>query len=153
MIKQNFGKAIVALGFYLWVSAIISCTPARRNEGESHSVVTTEKENVPDSIVQFLLHSASSDFLEHQPPTPIDFRNVKIGYIKSPDNQKIFLLCGDFLSQEDRKWTGFTTIKTSGYEQYIGDTQYCKDAIIVLADDSLSIRLKNELARGLNKQH
>ncbi len=145
MIKQIFRKVIITLTCNLMMSAIVGCNSNNRSETESNSVVITEKESVPDSIVQFLLHSASTDFREHQPPTPIDFRNVKIGYIKSPDNQKIFLLCGEFLPQEERKWTGFTTIKTSGYEQYIGDTRYCEDATIVLADDSLSIALKNEL--------
>lgn len=140
-----FRKVLIALAYYLIMSAIIGCKPANKDEIENNSVVISEKESVPDSIVQFLLQSASTDFREHQPPTPIDFRNVKIGYIKSTDNQKIFLLCGEFLSQENGKWAGFTTIKTSGYEQYIGDTRYCEDATIVLADDSLSIALKNEL--------
>lgn len=159
MVMQIFRKTLGAITCILMMSAIVCCNPANKSEPEGNSVVITEgelenksaviaeKESIPDSIVQFLLHSASTDFREHQPPTPIDFRNLKIGYIKSPENQKVFLLCGEFLPKEDKKWTGFTTIKTSGYEQYIGDTRYCQDATMVLVDDSLSISLKNKLAK------
>jgi hypothetical protein len=90
--------------------------------------------------------SAANDFRNHPPPTPVNFRNVKIGYIKSSNNEKIFTRCGEFLSQENKEWVAFATIKTSGYEQYIGKTHYCQDATMVLTDDSLSVELKNKLA-------
>ena len=65
--------------------------------------------------------------------------------MKSTNSEKIFLLCGEFLSQENKEWIEFTTIKTSGYEQYLGKTQYCQDATIVLTDENLIVELKNKL--------
>ncbi|MFZ7144369.1 MAG: hypothetical protein ACO1G6_03415 [Bacteroidota bacterium] len=55
--------------------------------------------------------------------------------MKSTNIEKSFLLCGEFLFQEEKEWIEFTTIKTSGYEQYLGKNQYCQDSTIVLTDD------------------
>lgn len=134
-----------AFAFIVFMSAIICCNSNKKAETKDGSTAISENESIPDSVVQFLIISASKDFRNHQPPTPIDFRNVKIGYIKSPNREKTFLLCGEFLSREKKEWTAFTTIKTSGYEQYLGKTQYCQDAIMVLTDENLSIELKNKL--------
>lgn len=71
---------------------------------------------------------------------------MKIGYIKSPDNEKTFILCGEFLARENNEWSAFTTIKTSGYEQYLGKTPYCEDATMVLTDEYLSANLKKAFA-------
>ena len=46
----------------------------------------------------------------------------------------IFMICGEFLSQENKDWESFTTIKTSGYEQYIGGDDYCQKATFIKAD-------------------
>jgi len=127
------------------MSAIISCNS--NNKAETKDRSTSEKEAIPDSVVQFLITSAATDFKTHQPPTPIDFRNVRIGYIASKDGEKTFVLCGEFLSHEDKQWSEFTTTKTSGYEQYLGKTQYCQDAVMVLTDESLSVELKNKLTK------
>jgi hypothetical protein len=54
-------------------------------------------------------------------------------------------LCGEFLAQENKEWVEFTTIKTSGYEQYLGKMQYCQDATMVLTDENLSRELKIKL--------
>lgn len=128
------------------MSAILCCNSNNKAESKDSSTAISENESIPDSVVQFLITSATYDFRNHQPPTPIDFRNVKIGYIKSPNNEKIFILCGEFLSQENKEWTEFSTIKTSGYEQYLGKTQYCQDATMVLTQENLSVELKNKLA-------
>ncbi|MGB4847076.1 MAG: hypothetical protein WBP41_04110 [Saprospiraceae bacterium] len=130
--------------FLFFVSAMISCNSHNKTEIKESSNVTSGTEVIPDSIVQFLITSASNDFHNHQPPTPIDFRNVKIGNIKSPKGEKIFVLCGEFLSQENMDWVEFTTIKTSGYEQYLGKTQYCQDATMILTNEKLSLDLKNK---------
>jgi len=124
---------------------IISCNSKNKTETTDGSSSTSEKVVIPDDVVQFLITSASNDFRDHQPPAPLDFRNVKIGYLASPNNERIFVLCGEFLSQENNEWVEFTTIKTSGYEQYLGKTQYCQDATMVLTDENLSIELKNKL--------
>lgn len=44
------------------------------------------------------------------------------------------MLCGQFLQTkkgDNSEWTTFTTIKTSGYEQYIGDGGYCQRPSVV----------------------
>lgn len=145
MTKQIFKNTLKTFAFIFFMSAIICCNSNNKVETKNSSTAISENESIPDTIVQFLIISASNDFRNHQPPTPIDFRNVKIGYIKSPNSEKTFLLCGEFLSQENKEWTEFTTIKTSGYEQYLGKTQYCQDATMVLTDENLSVELKNKL--------
>ena len=145
MTKQTFKNTLKTFAFLFFISAIICCNSNNKAETKDSSTAISENESIPDTVVQFLITSASKDFRNHQPPTPIDFRNVKIGYLKSPNSEKMFVLCGEFLSQENKEWTAFTTIKTYGYEQYLGKTQYCQDAIMVLTDESLSVELKNKL--------
>lgn len=145
MDKLIFKNTLKACAFIVFMVSIMYCTSNEKAETKSSSTAISEKESIPDSVVQFLIISASNDFHIHQPPTPIDFRNVKIGYIKSTNSEKTFLLCGEFLSQENKEWTAFTTIKTSGYEHYIGKTIYCQDATMVLTDENLSVELKNKL--------
>ena len=132
-------------GIIFFMSAILSCNTNNNSENNDSSTVKSELEVIPDSIVQFLITSASDDFREHRPPTAVDFRNLKIGYLKSANSEKIYILCGEFLSQENNEWIEFATLKTSGYEQYIGKTQYCQDAMMVVEGDNLSLRLKNNL--------
>ncbi len=100
---------------------------------------------IPDSVIQFLLTSAAKDFKEHQPPEAIDFKSVQAGYIKS-GNVLTYLICGEFLSKEKKVWESFTTIKTSGYEQYIGSTMYCEKATFINTDNKLSEELKRKFS-------
>jgi hypothetical protein len=146
MTRQIFKNTLITFAFIFFMSAIINCNNNNKTETKDSSTATSEKEVITETVVQFLITSASNDFRSHQPPTPIDFRNVKIGYLTSPNDEKIFILCGEFLSQDDKEWVEFATIKTSGYEQYLGKTQYCQDATMVLTDENLSVELKNKLA-------
>ena len=89
-----------------------------------------------EGAVQFLLTSAANDFHAHRPPDLAGFRNVRVGHVTSPNGEASYRLCGQFLSSQGggkAKWTGFATIKTSGYEQWLGDTskQYCQGAKFV----------------------
>ncbi|WP_159076439.1 hypothetical protein [Flagellimonas amoyensis] len=137
MVRQIL-KMFVSLCLML---AIISCNS--NHEAEANSTATPDKEIIPDSIVQFLITSASTDFRNHKPPTPMNFRDVKVGFLTASNDEKTFVLCGEFLSQEDNEWIAFTTIKTLGYEQYIGKTQYCQDATMILTDENLAVALKD----------
>ncbi len=145
MTKLIFKNTLTAFAFILFMAAMICCNSNKKANTKVSSTAISENESIPDSVVQFLIISASYDFRNHQPPTPIDFRNVKIGYIKSSNSEKTFLLCGEFLSQENKEWTEFTTIKTSEYEQYLGKTQYCQEATMVFTDENLSVELRNKL--------
>lgn len=145
MIKQIFKNALKTIVFLFFISIAICCNSNNKTETKDSPSVISKKENIPDSVVQFLITSASNDFRNDKQPKPVDFRNVKIGYIKSPNNKKTFVLCGEFLPQNNKEWTEFTTIKTSDYEQYIGKTKYCQDATIVLTNENLSVQLMDKL--------
>jgi len=161
MKTYNFSIALKALTFLFLTSAILSCNSNnKKGPKDDPSVTSITSElmgSIPNSIVQYLITSASNDFSNHQPPLPIDFRNVKVGYLISPNNEKTFILCGEFLSQEKmgtEEWENFATIKTSGYEQYIGNQalSFCQKATMALTDEAnLSVELKNKLVE-LRKQ-
>ncbi len=146
--------------FIFIMSVMTACNTNNKNESSNNSTevsqTTSEKESIPDSVVQFLITSAATDFHTHQPPTPTDFRNVEIGYLLSTSNGKQYVLCGEYLSEKN-EWETFATIKTSGYEQYLGGNKpisYCQDAIKVLTNEStLSTELKSKLDELRNNKN
>jgi hypothetical protein len=87
-------------------------------------VLAPELQNASiDSVVQFLLTAAATDFHAHRPPDPDRFRHVRIGHAMTPGGEKQYRLCGQFLPVQaggKAAWTPFATIQTSGYEQWIG---------------------------------
>lgn len=87
------------------------------------------------AVQEFLLTSAATDFYEHQPPFPSQFRKVRIGRVGENKKDALYTLCGEFLAPAEGgkpKWTSFVTIKTSGYEQYLGSsTTYCTNSKII----------------------
>ena len=102
-----------------------------------------------EKVTEYLLTSAAADFYEHQPPLPAKFRNVRLGHAGDTTKSGAWRLCGEFLPSEGgdkAEWTGFATIKTSGYEQYLGSNiSYCSDAKIVWDTGDLSSTLKDKL--------
>lgn len=100
-----------------------------------------------DAPVEFLLTSAATDFHAHRPPYPSRFRNIRIGYVATPDGTRQYMLCGAFLSSEggNSQWTPFVTIKTSGYEQLLGNTDYCGRPSVVWIDGDFSSALQSRL--------
>lgn len=86
-----------------------------------------------DSVVQFLITSAATDFHTHPPTDPAKLRNVRLGHVTTPSGERNYRLCGEFLPKQDgakAQWTRFATLQTSGYEQWIGEqsTRYCHGA-------------------------
>jgi hypothetical protein len=86
-----------------------------------------------DSIVNFLLDASAKDFNDHQPPIPVNFRNVIVRNLLGQNGENHYMICGEFLEKEKQskdEWTTFVTIKTSGYEQWIGRQAigFCQDA-------------------------
>jgi hypothetical protein len=140
-------KTGVSLAF---LAILLSCNtrPNKELSKNNPSNTSTKSErinSIPNPVIQFLIHSAATDFNEHHPPTAIDIRNVKAGYISS-GKDTIYLICGEFLSKEENNWIQFVTIKTSGYEQYIGDNMYCQKATFQkTGDDKLSGEIKEKL--------
>ncbi|MBA4851440.1 hypothetical protein [Emticicia sp. BO119] len=154
MKKHNFSILLKVFVFTFFISILLSCDAGNKKEEKRDSIMisaTSEvSEAIPDSTVQFLITSASIDFSKQKHPTPIDFRHVKAGYTLSTGNEKIYVLCGEFLAQEDKEnWLSFATIKTSGYEQYLGNQAraFCEKATISSTGNvDLSVELKNKLA-------
>ena len=101
-----------------------------------------------DSAVQFLLTAAATDFHTHRPPDPVRFRDVRIGHVMTPGGEEQYMLCGQFLpAQEGGKaeWTPFATVKTSGYEQWIGAQAagFCQGSSVIwdkVGDVSVSLQ-------------
>jgi len=129
-------------GILFAVLGLAACRTApgasRESQGVSPSqAVTPEVQQTSrDSIVQFLLRAAASDFHTHRPPDPVRFRDVRIGHMTTPSGEQQYMLCGQFLPAGDgakAEWTPFATIKTSGYEQWIGVNAagYCLRSSVV----------------------
>lgn len=134
MKTNKLSSILKTITFISLITVTIACNFNNKSNDSSTEISQTisEKESINDSTVQFLISSEATDFHTYQEQTPKNFRNVKIGYLLSPSDKKQYLLCGEFLSKE-KEWIAFATIKTSGYEQYIGNQalSYCNDATIV----------------------
>ncbi len=94
------------------------------------------EEGSMDSIVQFLINAAATDFHDHGPSGPLRFRDVRIGHVLTGDAENSYRLCDQFVQTQvgaKSQWTPFVTIKTSGYEQYIGSqaASFCQDSSFV----------------------
>jgi hypothetical protein len=87
-----------------------------------------------DSVREFLLTSAANDFHSHRPQDPVRFRDVRIGHVMNPTGEEQYVLCGQFLPAGSKaEWTPFATIKTSGYEQWIGAqaADFCQGSSVI----------------------
>ena len=102
------------------------------------------------AVVQFLVTSAATDFHTHR-PDPVRVRDVRIGHVKTPTGEEQYMLCGQFLAAQatgNAEWTPFVTIKTSGYEQYIGaqaEVSYCQRPSVVWDEGDLATTLQSRL--------
>jgi hypothetical protein len=101
-------------------------------------------------VVEFLLTSAATDFHTQRPPRPVRFRNVRSGYVITSDGTRQYRLCGEYLPADEEgkaHWTPFVTIKTSPYEQWLGDQAvgFCKRDSMVWETGDLSSRLQSRL--------
>jgi hypothetical protein len=126
--------------FAILVLAACSSAPVKRDESQAVSptqVLASELQKASmDSVIQFLLTAAATDFHTHRPPDPVRFREVRLGHVVTPSGEKQHMLCGQFLPAPEggkAEWTPFATIKTSGYEQWIGAQAagFCQGASIV----------------------
>jgi hypothetical protein len=138
-------------------SLLVACMPAAVTNSRSQAAGSTQ---VPapepqkpslDSVVKFLLSSAATDFHTHRPPYPVRFRDVRIGHVVTPSGESQYLLCGQFLPAQEggrAEWVPFATIKTSGYEQWIGSqaTGFCQGSSVIWDEvDDLSSSLQSQL--------
>jgi len=104
-----------------------------------------------DSVVQFLLTAAATDFHTHRPPDPVRFRGVRLGHNITPSGEMLYILCGQFLPAQDggnAQWIPFATIKTDPYEQWIGSqaSPFCQSSSVIWDEvGDLSASLQNRL--------
>jgi hypothetical protein len=150
MVKLNCKLHLKTAATFAFLTILLSCNTlsnekVSKNNTSNNSTNLESINSIPDSVIEFLIHSAAKDFNNHRPPTAIDIRNVNAGYISSR-NDTMYLICGELLSKEESNWIQFVTIKTSGYEQYIGDNVYCQKATFEKTDnDRLADRIKQKL--------
>ncbi len=109
---------------------------ASRSSGPRQVHAPELRESSIDSVIEFLLTAAATDFHTHRPPDPARFRKVRIGHVIAPGGQKQYRLCGQFLPARHggtAEWIPFVTIETSGYEQYIGPhaAAFCQDSSVI----------------------
>jgi hypothetical protein len=140
---------------------LAACNTASVTRIESRAVspsrvrASDPQKAAPDTVLQFLLTAAASDFLAHRPPDPVRFRDVRIGHVIAPNGEELYMLCGQFLPAKEggkAEWTPFATIKTSGYEQWIGAQAagFCGDSLVIwdkVTDLSLSLQSRLDSLR------
>ena len=155
MEKNSTTLNLLSVSILIFTLFLSSCNSRSKNnihssKSSSDSISLDETQNASqDSIVHFLLDVAAKDFHNHQPPVPSGFRNVQFKYLTKPNEEKTYLICGQFLNQDNHnkeEWTHFATIKTDPYEQWIGSNAlaYCQDSKeITYTKFDLSIALKS----------
>jgi len=120
---------------------LASCNARQITRTEMHTVdpiqgsTAEQQKGSIDSVVQFLITSAASDFRIYG-PSPIGFRDVHIGHDMNSNKETRYILCGQFLRAQDggkAEWVPFATIKTSGYEQYVGiqSSAFCQGSSFI----------------------
>jgi hypothetical protein len=138
-LRIDLQNILSSISFVIFTLFLISCKSTSENNRNSSvvgsdSISLTETQDASlDSIVHFLLDASAKDFYDHQPPTPVSFRNVKLRNLPGPNAENHYMICGQFLAQDKQKndeWISFVTIKTSGYEQWNGNQSlsYCQDS-------------------------
>lgn len=96
-----------------------------------------------------LIDASATDFHQNTSKS-IQFRGVRLGYQLTPQAEKQFLICGEFMQFNGGNkgaWSRFSTIKTEGYEQWLGALAagLCDKASIVWEEqpEDLSDRLQD----------
>jgi len=147
---MRFVIALVTLAF-----AVCSTIPVSKGQSQAASPspgpASAEPKPSTDSPMEFLLRSAATDFHVHRPPDVERFRHVRFGHVMTPAGAKQYQICGEFLPQRREgkaEWMPFATIKTSGFEQYVGvqAASWCQRSQFVQdKDEDLSATLKSLL--------
>ncbi len=154
--RQPIRKIMRTLAILIAVAILAPCggsTPAygrSSSPAPAHAKAASEKAP-PDSVVQFLLTSAARDFRDHGPSGIVGFRRVRIGHLTNPAGHAQYFLYGEFQTKRSGSkshWTSFATIKTSGYELWIGDQAAQlrqRSSVIWDTKDDLSASLQRRL--------
>ncbi len=111
----------------IFIGLLVACSQTALKPSSSSAttreVVIEAQASSKDQALEFLLSVSAKDFMTHMPPEPLEFRNVILGQIDNPNDATLYLMCGEFLAEEDDGtfiWVDFAAIKTNGYEQWLG---------------------------------
>jgi hypothetical protein len=158
--KQTFYtlKMQLCISVLLMTVIFMSCksgsdkTQANSSQVSSESIPSVVAQNDSlDAVVKSIIEISANDFYKNQQPLPTAFRNVQIKYSIKPNKEILYILCGQFTTQNKQsndEWTHFTTIKNSDYEQWIGPNglTYCENSKeIPYKKTDLSVELKDRL--------
>ncbi|VAW46199.1 hypothetical protein MNBD_GAMMA02-1160 [hydrothermal vent metagenome] len=111
------------------IGLLVACNQTTLKSNDSSTTIAAKEvsfdtqDSSKDMALEFLLSVSAKDFMTHMPPEPLEFRGVKLGEIANSDGSTLFMLCGEFLVEETKgvfNWVDFATIKTDGYEQWLG---------------------------------
>ena len=83
---------------------IVACSPAAvRNDKSATTQLTAliQNEASEAGTMEFLVRSAAADFRAQTPSRNLNFQNVRLGYLASPEGQIKYMLCGEFLKNLD----------------------------------------------------
>jgi hypothetical protein len=147
-------KYLFLVSLIFLASNIISCNSKTENKSQStsekpKSTGSLEIQNDSlEKVVNAIIDISANDFYKNQKPLPLDFRNVTIKYYLKPTKEMLYILCGQFQTEDNTKWIQFATIKNSNYEQWIGTngSTYCENSTeISYIKSDLSTALKNRL--------
>jgi hypothetical protein len=115
----------------LVIILLCSCQNNAENKSSNTNQTTAMKDStvitVSDTLKSFLVNSTVQDFHKNKQNSSVEFRNV---FLKLYETET-YLICGEFLEKKQpEKWVDFATLKTEGYELWIGGnaTTYCNDA-------------------------
>jgi hypothetical protein len=141
------------LAVLLATLSVVACSTApttrREPQAMSPAQILAEPASI-DPVAQLLLTAAATDFHNHSPST-VRFREVHVWHKISLGGKEQYMLCGQFLPARDgseAEWTPFATIKTSGYEQWLGAQAagFCKgSSLIGYREGDLSSLLQTRL--------
>jgi len=120
------------------------------NDSTKNVAVPTTSSDSLNMVAAYLINACATDFHDHLPSAVVGVRSVQLGHL-SPASGKQYVLRGEFL-QENKKnaneWVPFATVRTSGYEQYIGAQakSYSYESGVQWDDvKNLSFMLKNTI--------
>ncbi len=133
--KKHFLAGYLALTFFS-----VSCDPTTENVSTNSLKIESvglpldaPKIDSSDALLKSIIDISANDFHQNQEPLPVAFRNVQLRYSIKPNQEILYLLCGQFTTQtepDESDWIDFTTIKNSNYEQWIGTDAltYCEQS-------------------------
>jgi hypothetical protein len=130
-------KKLIIFSMSVLTVIIFSCNNSNSKANNNKSTVSNtdnliakeSKTDTLDNIVRSIIDISANDFYKNQQPEPVAFKNVKLKYIKKTNGEELYILCGQFVTN-DKQEIQFATVKNSDYEQWVGTSAitYCQDS-------------------------